>query len=299
MPIQFSCPHCGHQTNVSDEYAGQTGPCSGCGKSITIPPVGQPAYYPAPAKSSSGPALVVIILAVVLGVVVVCGGILVALLLPAVQSAREAARRMQCTNNLKQIGLAMHNYHDTFKCFPPAYIPDEDGRPMHSWRVLILPYMEQQWLYDMYDFDEPWDSPENQEIADMMPTVFAYECPSDPRADGSTTNYVMIVGPGMISDGPTAGKFRNIADGTSNTILVVETSGGGMNWMEPRDLDASQISFQINNPAESGGIKSKHPAGANALLCDGSTRFLDDMTPSQTVKDMSTIAGGEAVPFGN
>ena len=218
MPIQFSCPHCGHQTNVSDEYAGQTGPCSGCGKSITIPPVGQPAYYPAPAKSSSGPALVVIILAVVLGVVVVCGGILVALLLPAVQSAREAARRMQCTNNLKQIGLAMHNYHDTFKCFPPAYIPDEDGRPMHSWRVLILPYLEEQALFEQYDFDQPWDGPNNRQLSQTIIPLF--QSPGSSAGGEPTTDYVLVTGPGTAFVGGESVKSTEIRDGTSATIMV-------------------------------------------------------------------------------
>ncbi|MEZ6114117.1 MAG: DUF1559 domain-containing protein [Pirellulaceae bacterium] len=84
------------------------------------------------------------------------------MLLPAVQTAREAARRSQCSSNLKQIELALHNYHDTFKSFPPAYIADANGRPMHSWRVLILPFMEQRELYDQCRFDEPWDGPNNQ-----------------------------------------------------------------------------------------------------------------------------------------
>ncbi|MFN0054259.1 MAG: DUF1559 domain-containing protein, partial [Planctomycetales bacterium] len=82
-----------------------------------------------------------------LAVLLVCGGILAALLLPAVQQAREAARRTQCKNNLHQIGLALHNYHDAFNSFPPAYIPDASGRPMHSWRVLILPFLDQAPLY--------------------------------------------------------------------------------------------------------------------------------------------------------
>ena len=112
-------------------------------------------------------------------VVIAIIAILVALLLPAVQQAREAARRTQCKNNLKQIGIALHSYHDVYKTFPPAYIPDEDGKPMHSWRVLILPFIEQQALYEQYDFNEPWDGPNNSQLANVVISV--YQCPSSPN----------------------------------------------------------------------------------------------------------------------
>jgi len=176
MPIDFACPHCGRQTSVADQYAGQTGPCAGCGQSITIPmPGGAPIKHmpvtPPAGGGGAGPAVAAIAVAVILGVFV-CGGILVALLLPAVQSAREAARRAQCSNNLKQIALAFHNYHDTYRTFPPAYIPDEDGNPKHSWRVLILPFLEQRALYEQYNFDEPWDSPNNRIVGNAsIPTM--------------------------------------------------------------------------------------------------------------------------------
>lgn len=79
--------------------------------------------------------------------------------------AREAARRAQCSNNLKQIAFSLHSYHDRYGCFPPAYIADEEGKPMHSWRVLILPFIEEQALYDRYAFTEPWDGPSNRRLA--------------------------------------------------------------------------------------------------------------------------------------
>jgi len=290
MPIPFTCPHCGRQTMVADEYAGQTGPCADCGQPVTVPAPVAPAFGP-PAKKSGNLLVVLLVVGGALGVLFVCGGVMVALLLPAVQSAREAARRMQCTNNLKQIALAMHNYHDTFRCFPPAYIPDADGNPMHSWRVLILPYLEQQWLYDQYDFNEPWDGPNNIALADLMPEV--YGCPSQGGPGGTETCYAMIVGPGTVSDGPTANSMRNFTDGMSNTLLVVECSGSGIPWMEPHDLDAQAISFQINDPAETVGIKSRHPGGANAALCDGAARFFSEQVPKEMLQDLSTIGGGE------
>src|SRR5262245_53201849 len=128
MPIAYSCPHCGKQFSVAEQYAGQTGPCAGCGKPITIPLPAGPAgyaYAPQPAKSGGGTAVVVTAVlggCLVLSIPVI--GILIALLLPAVQAAREASRRMQASNHLKQLGLALHNYHDAYNAFPPAVVTD-------------------------------------------------------------------------------------------------------------------------------------------------------------------------------
>jgi prepilin-type processing-associated H-X9-DG protein len=290
MPIPFTCPHCGRQTTVADQYAGQTGPCAGCGKPITVPSAAPPPSFAPPPKQAAGAVVVVVTVVGIFMGLLTCGGILIALLLPAVQAAREAARRAQCCNNLKQIGLAMHNYHDTYGSFPPAYIADADGKPMHSWRVLILPFIEQSPLYDQYDFNEPWDGPNNILLADLIPSVYA--CSSHPLA-GSDTCYAMIVGPGTISDGPSATRLQDMIDGTSNTLMIVEAAGSGINWMEPRDLDAGTISFQVNDPAETAGIKSDHPGGANVAICDGSVRFVSEQTPVEMIESMSTIGGQE------
>ncbi len=290
MAIHFRCPHCGRETEVAEQYAGQTGPCAGCGKPVTVPGPA-PVAAAAPQRSSATP-IVIAVLAGVLVVALVCGGILLALLLPAVQAAREAARRAQCVNNLRQINLALLNYESANGCFPPAYIPDENGKPKHSWRVLVLPYLEQQLLYDQYDMDEPWDSPNNLALASQMPPVF--RCPSDPSADSSTTSYVMIVGPGCISDGSSVSRVQDIQDGASNTILIVEAAGEGVRWSEPRDLDATQISFEVNDRT-GGGIRSGHPRVANAGFVDGSVRGLSSDTDPDVVAALTTIAGGEQV----
>lgn len=163
MPIHFTCPHCGATTDVADVYAGQSGPCASCGKTISIPSQGTSPFgsITAPSKRCFPNAIVALIatilLLVVLPGVVSCLAMFVSALLPSVQSAREAARRASCSNNLRQIGLAMHNYHDKYNCFPPAFLPDENGKPKHSWRVLLLPFLDEKSLYAEYRFDEPWE----------------------------------------------------------------------------------------------------------------------------------------------
>jgi prepilin-type processing-associated H-X9-DG protein len=299
MPVAFTCPYCGKQTNVADQYAGQSGPCSGCGKTITIPASGilptAPAVLP-PTKAGSGSgAMIVLVVAACLGALVVCG-ILVALLLPAVQAAREAARRSQCSNNLKQIALAFHNYHDVYKTLPPAYIPDEDGKPMHSWRVLILPFLEEAALHRQYRFDEPWDSPTNRAVTSRMPNV--YRCPNASAAPaGTETNYMVITGQGTVFEGAKAASFAHIMDGTSNTLLVMETVGSGVHWADPRDLDASQVTAPLGRGGQ-GLPGSHHPGGLNVAFCDGSVRFLAGSVDPKVLQAMITRAGGEAVPPG-
>ena len=99
---------------------------------------------------------------------------------------------MQCSNHLKQIGLALQNYHDAYGSFPPAYMADADGKPIHSWRVLILPYLEQKALYDKYSFDEPWDGPNNSQLHEAA--ISAYICPSRPGNSRTDTSFVAVVG---------------------------------------------------------------------------------------------------------
>src|SRR6056297_1698819 len=108
-------------------------------------------------------------------IVIIILAILVALLLPGVRTTRGTARRSACKNNLKQIGLALHNYHDTYGSLPPAYTVDEQGRKLHSWRTLILPFLEEQALYEQIDLSQPWDSPANAAAFETIPIV--YRCP--------------------------------------------------------------------------------------------------------------------------
>ena len=279
MPIQFTCPHCDAKTEVSDQYAGQTGPCKQCGETIVIP---RPEVSTAPASKSNN----TFVIAAAIGIVMLIGGVmivvvLVALLFPAVSTSREAARRMSCENNLKQIGLAMHSYHSTYRTFPPAYLPDEDGQPMHSWRVLLLPFLNQQSLYDQYDFDLPWDSPDNQALASQISDIF--HCPSDNIADHEATSYVVVVGLETAFPGAQTVSISDITDGTSDTILVTEVASSPIHWMEPKDIPIEEFWEQT----------SFHPNGYNVSLADGSVRFMSDDTSPDQLNALTTIAAGD------
>lgn len=307
MPIPFTCPHCGVQTTVADQYAGHTGPCGSCGQPISIPPsAGAPQASP-PSKSSV--PLVLLILGIGFVVLLVCGGLLAALVLPAVMAAREVARvdvleelqaaleetgnsMHQCSNNLKKIALAMHNYHDTYKCFPPAVMTDEEGTPRCSWRVAILPFLDQTDLYDQWDSGAPWDGPNNGPLGETV--IPDYHCPFDLESDPTQTNYVMITGEEAIGGLPNEGaRFANITDGTSNTIMIVEVVDSGIGWSEPRDLSLDELPMEINTP---GGISSRHPGGANVGIADGSVRFLSEDMAADQLRALITKSGGERLP---
>jgi len=285
MAISFTCPHCGATTEVSESYAGQSGPCASCGATVIVP--GQPAGA-SPAAKKSGTSTVLIVLGVVAAVGLLCVGGMVAALLPAVHAAREAARRMACSNNLKQIGLAMHNYHDTYKTFPPAYIPAEDGTPMHSWRVLILPFLEEGYIHDQYDFNEPWDSPANFGLASYQPQI--YTCPSD---EGATCSYFAINVPDSVFDGAKGTRIRDITDGTSNTIMIVEVTGSNAHWMEPADLGPGALAAPINSAQDGTVISSLHTGGAMVVFGDGRVRFLPDSTALKLLREMTAKSDGQ------
>ena len=214
------------------------------------------------------------------------GPVGVALLLPAVQAAREAARRSQSVNNLKQIMLAYHNFHSTNNTFPPAAICDAEGKPLLSWRVAILPFIEQQDLYNQFHLDEPWDSAHNKPLLEKMPQV--YRSPKA-KPNDTTTFYQAFVGDGALYDAPSkAPGIAEITDGTSNTLAVVE-AGKAVPWSKPEDIPFARD----KDLPKLGGLG--FPGGFNAGFCDGSVRFLKFSINKDTLKALITRAGGEVI----
>jgi len=176
--------------------------------------------------------------------------------------------------------------------FPPAYVTDATGKPVHSWRALILPYLDPE-LAKEYDYNEPWDGPNNSKLHNRMPSVF--RCPNDTDAPEGTTNYVAVVGNETMWPFSTSRKRDDITDGLSNTILIVETKGLNVPWLEPSDLNFATMEFKINSPSGN-GIGSYHPGIACAWTAGGGRHFFRDATTPETIRALLTVAGGEKVP---
>lgn len=219
------------------------------------------------------------------------------LMLPQVPMAREAARRSQCRNNLKQIGVALHNFHDSHNHFPQA----TTGDPPVSWRVTLLPYLDGKQIFDQYDQSMPWDDPQNEPVARNLRSELI--CPSrklpwkDSR-ERNYTDYVMLTGPGTVSPPERAVQLRDFADGSANTAMVVEATGLNVVWTEPRDFETARQPIGMNlkgkEPKDSPGMMSSyHRAGGHMLMGDGTAWFINEKINPRVLKKLTTIDGGE------
>jgi prepilin-type processing-associated H-X9-DG protein len=211
-----------------------------------------------------------------------------ALLLPAVQQAREAARHSQAKNNLKQLGLAMHSYYDTYGKFPANANYDKKDKALLSWRVHILPFIDQAPLYNEFHLDEPWDSEHNKKLIAKIPQIYVQPNHADLAKDGKTV-YLAPVGKGLAFEGTEGMKIANFTDGSSNTILLVEAHrDAAVIWTKPDDL-----TVDFKNPLKN--LKSALSGGFHVLMCDGSVRFVSDLINADTLKALFTRGGGEVI----
>ncbi len=224
-------------------------------------------------------------------------GFLCIALVDIVLAAREAARRSQCKNNLKQIGLALHNYHDTYNCFPPAVTYGPDGKPWHSWRVLLVPFLEASPFWSQYKLDEPWNGPSNSQLATRFRNgaSFIYRCPTDVETGSQNASYFAVIGENTMWPPRDVASLDDATDPMYDTPFVVEVSHSGVHWMEPRDLQLDAMSFEIN-ASKGVGIRCRHGtsnfilsdtrAGAHVMMVDGAVQFLHAETPPRTVRSM-------------
>ncbi len=249
---------------------------------------------------------------VALVMLLLAGGI--AYIWQRIQAFRDSANRSVCGGHVKYHASSLELYQKSNNGkFPPAFVLGPDGMKWHSWRVLLLEYMS-EWepLYKEYRFDEPWNGPNNSKLATRMPKL--YGCPGDPEsAAKGFTNYFAVVGPGTMfphesklfefflnregrvlpatKDGKPFFQVRGWSQFTniprpSETILLVESAGRGINWMEPRDLTLDDMSFILNDP-NAPSISSRH-RGPNVAFADGSERMLYGLDP-ETLRRMCLV----------
>jgi hypothetical protein len=215
-----------------------------------------------------------------------------------VRAARDRATAAECFSRLEMIGMALSNYERVHGSFPPAYIADATGKPMHSWRVLILPYLNCRELYSQYRFDEPWNSEHNRRLALQMPDP--YRCPADPDKHGTRTSYLAVVGAHAAWHGDRGITDAEIGDASAhfNTIMLVETKEPQIDWIEPRDMSFEDAASGVNASAKV-GISSRHPHGAKCLTTDCVAHFLDDGMSQTLLRWLLTVAPNEKKESGS
>ncbi len=205
--------------------------------------------------------------------------------LPNVRNAGPAALRSQCQNNLKQIGLALHNYEEAHGFFPPAYTVDAKGKPLHSWRTLILPFIDQQDLYDQIDLSKPWNDPANSKAYNTA--LDFYSCPATELAPTETV-YLAVVTPESVFQPTRPRAIKDITDGTSNTLMITEAATHhAVHWMSPLDPNELMVlGFGRGNNLH-------HERGAHFLFADGSVHFLLSDTSVEMLHSLTTIDGDD------
>jgi prepilin-type processing-associated H-X9-DG protein len=239
--------------------------------------------------SGRGLAIAGIVLGVInfvmIGPLLILGG----LLLPAVQKVRAAANKMLDATNMRQIGIAMHHYHNERNQLPTQAIMSPDGKPLLSWRVALLPYLEQNDLYRQFHLDEPWDSPHNMTLLERMPKC--YQNPARRADQPGYTYYQVFVGRNAAFD--PSGKITlavlTVQDGASTTAMLAEASTA-VPWTKPED-----IVFDFNPGGPMPQLGGAHPGGFNVLFADCSTRFVRKSVQPEVLRSLIDRRDGKAV----
>ena len=211
--------------------------------------------------------------------------LLVSLLLPGTRTPQPPMHRSQCVNNLKQIALALYNYEEHYLALPPAYTVDAHGKPLHSWRTLILPFLNEHELYRKIDQTKAWDDPVNAAALQTIPTVF--RCPAWVDSKNHTLYLASTATHGCLQPEGTR-HFSEITDDHANTLMVLEVPiDRAVPWMAPLDAN-EQLILSI-------GPKSKlaHNGGVNAGFCDGSVQFLKSNTSAAKRRALISIDGDD------
>jgi prepilin-type processing-associated H-X9-DG protein len=189
-----------------------------------------------------------------------------------------------CRHNLRTIGLALSSYGQRWGYAPPAVVTDAEGLPLYSWRVLLLPYLDQETLYSAYNFRLAWNTAENRTVGSSP--VETYLCPSSLSRNKMSTNYLAMVGNDTLWPGSEARSLAVLSRSASEVIQIIEVQNTGIRWIEPRDLSVYEVYPQINL---SNGVKLPHPGGTHVLLGDGSVQFVTTHELTSYIKEHALI----------
>lgn len=237
---------------------------------------------------------------------IVIGMILLALLMPALGSAREAAQRTMSLVNLKQLALVLYQYHDVHGSFPAPATYDGEGARLHSWRTIILPFLNEQPLYDQIDQTTAWDAEANSKVTSGTDLLVLQSS----RVTGFSlphgeTNYFAVAG--EETAWPSEGKvsFADIKDGTANTILLIEAAGRGVHWSQPRDLTINEALDLLTGGGEQTFVKHRFLISYRyrgdglvprlVVFADGHTEALWPIRDRERARALLTRSGGEKV----
>jgi hypothetical protein len=296
MPYLFTCPHCQTKTQVDDHYSGQTGECVTCGGAIQLPEFAAGStQLPAPPQGAKvmgwviGAIVSVILLGCFLFAIVRVGG-------DTMTQLSTNRERTSSIRNLERIADALDAYAADHGTYPPSVTRDANNAKLHSWRVLILPYLGEEELYNKFDLDLAWDHPKNMEATYEIPSVYQHPN-SAANAMYYQSAYYLITGQGTLF--PNSGPLGpdQVTDDVSQTILVTEGTpivASGY-WTEPVDLDFANIQGKLGtNPGnEPGGLLDD---GVAIVTVDGRGHFVPDNIEPMTFRSLITPSGGERMP---
>ena len=306
---------------------GQTGPCLHCGKVVEVSrenldvPLSpsQTAEWSVDEAFRGEGRRRWLTFSKLIGVAVLLGGLgaigvggFLWVLLPLLGLDAETARRQRVAEKLKTLASAMQQYHDDYGRLPPPVVYDSNGKPIQSWRALLIPYLEGkgssaakssaqgrlgympgQTSMAGYRLDESWDSNHNSQYHSV--NFPAFQLPGEGlTASLNHTGFMVIVGVDSLFVDNNLGKpLQSATDGLSSTLLIVQVEESGVHWLEPVDLDASKMSYVINGEFPGTGLSDEANTGAWVLTADGEPKFLPNSTSSSQLRGMVTRSAGD------
>ena len=300
MPLLFTCPHCKTKTQVDDQYSGQQGRCVSCGDEITLPVFvdgGTASPKSASPKSARRDSKWVSIFAATAVCLLILGSLLFAIIRFGGQTMTTLSNsREQTTSigNLEKIASAMNAYAADHGTYPAPMTVDSKGTPLHSWRVLLLPYLGEEDLYDRINLKLPWNHAENMMVMQYSAPMVYQHPSSNNNGYGSGPAYFLITGTGTLfpASGPLAP--ADVTDDVTQTLLVIEGAPvtTPMSWAEPVDLPFAMMTGRLaGNPGnEPGGLLE---GGVAAVTVDGRGHFIRDAIAPADFLSLVTPTGGE------